>query len=116
MSQYVRNIIVKREFQDDKVTVTFRPVEFVDALKFKNIAADELSEDDVPGIFNKLKAYVISLSGLRADDGSDVTVDEFFSLLYFNELLLDVLTEWVSRGSPKNPRLPGASHGASLPG
>lgn len=113
MSQYVRSIVVKRDFQGDKVTITFKPVKFFDAVKFRNIDTDNLKENDVPTIFNDFKAYVENLAGLRADDGSEVTVDEFFSLFYFSELLLDVLTEWISKGVPGNPSLPGALQVAS---
>lgn len=116
MSQYVRSIVVKRQFQGDNVTVSFKPVKFVDALKFKNIDTSTLKEDEVPAIFDRLKAYVEHLSGLHADDGSDVTVDELFSQHYFFDLLLDVLTEWISRGTPRNPQLPGALPHAPQPG
>lgn len=116
MSQYVRSIVVKRDFEGDKVTVSFRPVKFMDAVKFKNIDTDNLKEDAVAPIFNDFKSYVENLSGLRTDDGAEVTIDEFFSQFYFSSLLLDVLSEWIERGAPANPRLPGASQGAPQPG
>ena len=116
MSQYVRSIVVKRDFEGDKVTVSFRPVKFFDAVKFRNIDTDNLKEDDVPTIFDDFKAYVENLAGLRAEDGSEVTVDEFFSQFYFSDLLLDVLSEWIERGAPANPRSPGALQGAPQPG
>jgi hypothetical protein len=116
VSQYVRSIVVKRQFQGDSITVTFRPVKFVDALKFKNIDTNSMKDEDVSAIFEKFKGYVEHLTGLRADDGSEVTVDEFFSQHYFFELLLDVLTEWISRGTPRNPSSPGALQAASQPG
>lgn len=116
MSQYVRSIVVKRDFENDKVVMALKPVGFGDALKFKNIDVENLKEDDIPEIFGSLKKYVTSLSGLKADDGTDVTMDEMFSDFYFSTLLIDMLTEWVGKGSPKNPSLPGASQGESQPG
>lgn len=107
MSQYVRSIVVKRDFQGDKVTLALNPVGFGDALKFKNIDVDALKEDDIPLIFGNLKNYVTALVGLHTDDGADVTIDEFFSLFYFSTLLIDMLTEWVAKGSPQNPSSPG---------
>jgi hypothetical protein len=103
VSQYVRSIIVRRDFQGDKVVLALNPVGFGDALKFKNIDVNALKEEDIPAIFDGLKKYVTGLTGLRTDDGAEVTVDEFFSLFYFSTLLIDMLTEWVSRGSPQNP-------------
>jgi len=103
VSQYVRSIVVKRDFQDDKVTMTLKPVSFVDALKFKNIDVDNLKEDDIPTVFSNVKPYVTTLAGLRADDGTEVTVDELFSSFFFSTLLIDMLTEWVGKGSPQNP-------------
>jgi len=103
VSQYVRSIVVKRDFQGDKVTITFKPVKFFDALKFKNIDTSTMKDDDVPLVFDKFKSYVEHLSGLHADDGSDVSLDELFSQHYFFDLLLDVLTEWIGRGLPRDP-------------
>ena len=103
MSQYVRSIVVKRDFQGDKVTLALNPVGFGDALKFKNIDVGSLKEEDIPTIFDGLKKYVTSFTGLRTDDGAEVTLDEFFSAFYFSTLLIDMLTEWVGKGSPKNP-------------
>jgi hypothetical protein len=103
VSQYVRSIVVKRDFQNDKVVMALRPVGFADALKFKNIDVNTLKEDDIPAIFGSLKKYVTSLSGLRADDGTDVTVDELFTDFFFSTLLIDMLTEWVGKGAPQNP-------------
>jgi hypothetical protein len=116
VSQYVRSIVVKRDFEGDKVTVLFKPVKFVDALKYRNLDTSKLEEDDVPGLFDGFKGYVEKLSGLRTDDGLEVTLDEFFSLFYFSTLLIDVLEEWIERGAPKNPSLPGALQVASQPG
>lgn len=103
MSRYVRSIVVKRDFEDDKVTLTLTPVGFGDALKFRNIDVQNLKEDDIPKIFGELKKYVTTLAGLRSDDGTEVTVDEFFTSFYFSTLLVDMLTEWVAKGSPQNP-------------
>ena len=103
MSQYVRSIVVKRDFQNDNVVMALKPVGFGDALKFRNIDVSTLKEEDIPAIFGSMKKYVTSLSGMRADDGTDVNVDEMFTDFYFSTLLIDMLTEWVAKGSPQNP-------------
>jgi len=103
VSQYVRSIVVKRDFEGDKVVMSMRPIGFIDALKFRGIDISALKEDDVPAIFGAMKKYVTSLTGLRADDGTEVSVDELFTDFYFWGLLIDMLTEWVGKGSPQNP-------------
>ena len=116
MSQYVRSIVVKRDYQGDKVTLTLKPVGFMDAVKFKNIDTDNLKEDEVPSILNMIRPYITCFSGLKADDGSDVSLDEFFSAFCFSALLFDMLTEWISKSTPQNPSSPGASQAESRPG
>jgi len=96
--------------------MALKPVGFADAMKFKNIDVKNLKEDDIPDIFGALKKYVTSLSGLKADDGTEVTIEEMFADFYFSTLLIDMLTEWVGKGSPKNPSLPGASRDELQPG
>ena len=108
MSQYVRSIVIKRDYQGDKVTLTLKPVGFVDAVKFRNLNGDTLKEEDVPTILGAIRPYVTGFAGLKADDGTDVELDEFFSAFCFSTLLFDMLTEWVTKGTPQNPRSPGA--------
>lgn len=103
MSQYVRSIAVKRTFQGDKVVLTLKPIKFIDAVKFRNIDTDALKEEEVQPIIDILKAYASGLTGLRAEDGEEVSLDEFFSLAFFSELMLDMLSEWIAGGLPKNP-------------
>ena len=102
--------------QGDKVTLTLKPVNFMDAVKFKNIDTDNLKDEEVPAILGMIKPYITGFAGLKADDGSDVTLDELFSAFCFSALLFDMLTEWVSKGAPQNPLSPGASQGESRPG
>lgn len=116
MSGYVRNIVIKREFEGDNVTIALKPAEFGDMLNFGKIDAKNLNKDELVLMFTKLKAYVAGLSGLKAGDASDVSVDELFSAAYFTGFLTDVLAEWLEKALPANPSSPGASQVESQPG
>jgi hypothetical protein len=108
VSEYVREIIVKRQFQGDNVTVVLKPVKFSDALKFSNLDVAKLSVAELGPMVQDMKGYITKLDGLKAHDASDVTADEMFESAYFAELVTDVLTEWIGRGLPSNPSSAGA--------
>lgn len=108
MSGYVRDIIIKKRFQSDEVTVVLKPVRFADMLKFGELDTKSLKPAELVPMLQDMKGYVQKLSGLKAHDASDVTVDEFFDSAYFIELLTDVLMEWIERGTPANPSSAGA--------
>ena len=108
MSEYVRDIIVKKRFQNDDVTIVLSPVKFSDALKFAGLDTKSLKAEQLVPMMGDMKGYVKTLSGLKARDASAVTIDEFFELAYFVELLTDVLSEWIERSTPENPPSAGA--------
>jgi hypothetical protein len=103
VSGYVRNIVVKKDYEGDKVTITLNPIGFGDALKLKGLDPKTLSETDFIPLMEILKGYVVALSGLKADDASDISVEELFSKAYFVGLLTEVLEEWLKKGTPKDP-------------
>lgn len=112
MSGYVRDIVIKRPFQDDQVTVVMKPPRFLDMLSIAEMDLKHLAPKDFAPIIEKGRAYLKTLSGLKANDASEVSADEFFENAYFLELLTDVLIEWIEKGMPSNPPSPGASHTA----
>jgi hypothetical protein len=109
VSGYVRDIVIKRQFQEDAVTIVMRPVKFGDALKFSEIETGKLSPKDMAPFLLDMKSYVKTLSGLKAHDASDVTVEELFESAYFLEFLTEVLEEWLDKSIPSNPPSAGAS-------
>ena len=109
MSGYVREIVVKREFQGDHVTIVLSPLKFADALKFSEADFKHLKPQELGPIVQDMKGYVKRLDGLKADDASPVAIDEMFESAFFSELVTDILTEWVERGLPQNPQSAGAS-------
>jgi hypothetical protein len=112
VSGYVREIVIKRPFQDDHVTVVMKPPKFLDMLSIAEMDLKSLAPRDFAPIIEKARPYLKTLSGLKAHDASEVNADEFFGDAYFLELLTDVLMEWIEKGMPSNPPSPGASHTA----
>lgn len=109
MSGYVREIVIKKDFQDDKVTVVMLPAKFQDMLSIADLDLKKLSTKDFAPIMKLARPYLKTLSGLKAHDASEVSADEFFDNAYFLELLTDVLIEWIDKALPANPPSPGAS-------
>jgi hypothetical protein len=109
VSSYVRDIVIKRQFQDDAVTIVMRPVKFGDALRFSEIDTGKLAPKDLLPFMNDMKGYVKTLAGLKANDASEVTTDELFEAAYFLDFLTGVLEEWLEKSIPSNPSSAGAS-------
>jgi hypothetical protein len=114
VSGYVRDVVIKRTFQDDQVTIVMRPAKFSDLMKVADLRLDkkELSPKEVYPVIEVARPYLKTLSGLKANDASEVTADEFFENAYFMELLTEVLIEWIDKALPSNPPSPGASPAA----
>lgn len=109
MSGFVRDIIVKRKFQNDDVTVVLGPAKFGDMLSFGELDLSALKSSDMAPLILKMKGYVKTLDGLKANDASAVNIDEFFEVAYFIDLLTDVLGEWIDKATPADPSSAGAS-------
>jgi len=110
VSGYVRDIVIKRTWDGDHVTIVMNPAKFVDVLGMGNIDKETFAAKQLPEFADKLKRYTKTLSGLKAHDASDVTIDELYDSAYFIDLVTDVLTEWLDKATPTNPSSPGASH------
>jgi len=120
VSGYVRDIVIKKAWEGDNVTLVLKPISFGDMLDFtKYLEKGEggktrlnLPVGELPKLFNNMKPYVKTFTGLKTHDATDVTTDELFESAYFSDLLTDALLEWVTKGTPSNPPSPGASHTA----
>lgn len=118
MSGYVRDIVIKKTWEGDHLTLVLKPISFGDMLDFtKYLQPDEGGKNrlnipvgDLPKLFSNMKPYVKAFTGLKTHDATDVNADELFESAYFSELLTDVLLEWITKGNPSNPPSPGASH------
>ena len=99
MSQYLRNIVHKETFDGDEVTMTLKPLEFVDALKFRGLegqAVADVLRDIMP-------RYILEVKGLRAADGTEVTKEDVVTASYFSKLVISAGLELAKRAQPANP-------------
>ena len=101
MSGYLRNVIYTGQFDGDTVTVVMRPLELGDALKLRQLPADS---DQVSVLAELLSRYVLSVSGLRANDGTEVTKEEMLAGSYFAQLMANAAMELLNSASPKSPK------------
>jgi hypothetical protein len=115
VSKYVRDIVIKKQFEEDLVTVVLRPMKFGDALRFAELDTEKMSPKEVIPFMETMKGYVKTLSGLKTHDAADVTVDELFESTYFLDFLTDVLVEWLEKSTPSNPPSAGASRSEPQP-
>ena len=103
MSKFVRNVVVSKMFEGDSVTATFRPLSFPAALEFKARSSGVIHDGSTEEfILKAAREHVVSFSGLKASDGTDVTLEEFFSAAYFIPLLTDLTSEWMQNSMPGN--------------
>lgn len=120
MSGYVRDIVIKKTFEGDSVTLVLRPISFgemLDFTKYLQTGKDgkgklDIPVNDLPKLFSSMKPYVKTFTGLKTHDATDVTTDELFDAAYFSDFLTDALLEWITKGTPSNPPSPGASPSA----
>ena len=105
MSKYLRQIIHKSEFDGDSVTVVMNPMNTLDALSIQGFS----SESGVASLFQPLMAkYLVSVSGLHAADGSEVSKDEFLTALYFLPLLAAAGMDLLNGSRIQNPTPPAS--------
>ena len=112
MSGYVRDIVIKKHWQGDDVTIVMRQAKFGDLLGVTQYLKDgkvQIPISEFDALLAKMKPYTKALDGLKAHDASCVTIDELYESAYFLDLLTDVMTEWLSKATPANPPSPGAS-------
>lgn len=102
MSQYLRSIVYKSTFDGDEVEVVLRPLQFKDALKFRGLDSEAVAS----ALMEILPGYVQEVRGLRAADGTAVTLAELLNSSYFTPLLVNVGLELVTRAAISNPLPP----------
>jgi hypothetical protein len=101
VSGYLRNVIYKGSFDGDEVEVVMRPLELGDALRLRKLPEDA---DQAEVLADLLKRYAVSVKGIRAADGSDVTLEEMLGGSYFASVIASAAMELVTRASPKSPK------------
>lgn len=108
MSSYVRSTNFKGEFQGDPVTCNLKPLSFSDLIKLQETVADD--EEAAKLIAEVVPNYVENFSGLKASDGTDVSIQEVCAVAYFAELAMDIGRILLSTARPpQQPSLPSGS-------
>jgi|NOAtaT_6_FD_contig_61_1072674_length_745_multi_2_in_0_out_0_2 hypothetical protein len=103
MSKFVRNIVIKQEFEGDTVTVTLLPLKYGAALRMRGIVdgtGDAARFVDV--LREILPEHLVSFGGLHDAGGSEVESATVFEHAYFAVLLANIGMEWLKESSPKN--------------
>jgi hypothetical protein len=117
VGKFVKSITIQREFQEDSVTITARPMDRATALRMrglrtveKAIAAGgaEVSEDGADAesaamfLLDAFSQHITDISGPRDSDGNAIDKTTILSTAYFMPLLTDAAPEWLKRSSPGN--------------
>lgn len=97
MSKFLRNITVTSEFDGDTVKASFRPISTPAAFELKRGEGGTGTEDAMLRI---AKDHITQISGLKAADGSEVSMDELFHSAYFLPLVLELASQWISQSMP----------------
>lgn len=125
MSNYVRNPVVKCEFDGDSITVVLTPIEFAERLAIEDAMP---FQDDTPEVRDvkhldcatksrvALRAHMKELTGLRDLAGVDIGIDEMFRDSYFENLVATIFRAWWKMRKPENPKAPASSSTGSSEG
>jgi hypothetical protein len=109
VSGYVRSTPFEGEFAGEKVTAELLPLTFVDLVRLES--AIKVGDADLARIHTDiLPRYVKNMQGVKAADGSDVTIDEVASAAYFFELASTLGARIAEAATPPpKPSVPSAS-------
>lgn len=97
MSKFMRNITVTSEFDGDTVKASFRPISTPAAFELKRGGDGPDTENAMLRI---AKDHITQISGLKAADGTAISMDELFDSAYFLPLILDLSASWISQSMP----------------
>lgn len=103
MSKFVRNIVIKQEFEGDTVTVTLLPLKYGAALRLRSAADEKVDGLKFVDLLREiLPEHVVSLEGLYDAGGGEVGAATVFEHAYFAVLLTNIGAAWLTESSPKN--------------
>ena len=103
MSAYLRNIKYKGSFDGDAVEIVMTPISLAETLDMQSKTSErEVAESLGPMV----QKHLVSITGLKAADGTDVSTEDFFGSAYFTRLLVAAGMELLTNAAPKNPEPP----------
>jgi hypothetical protein len=109
VSGYVRSTPFEGEFGGAKVTADLDQLSFVDLVRIQS--ATNVSEEELAKIHGEiLPRYVKNLSGVKAKDGTDVSIQEVATTAYFFKLATELGIKIAEAATPpQKPSEPSAS-------
>lgn len=112
MSTFLRSKLFETTFDGDTVKVHLKPIVQADALKIFAHRDDDRSAQNIkllPVFSEMLPRYVDGpIEGLRAADGSNVTVDELTTHMYFSSLVMELGYGLAAAGRIPDPKASGS--------
>lgn len=104
MSNYLRQVVFKTQFDGDEVTLVMNPLPMADALRLRS--TPQTQEAVVTAFADILGRQLVSVAGLRAADGTDIPKEELLRDAYFTSLVTDAGSELFRHAMPQNPKQP----------
>lgn len=112
MSKFVRNIVVKTNFDGDAVTLTLSPLTLGEVMIAGKAAREMQANPDsldsgklLETMLPMITRHLVKLEGLVAADNSAVTTDEFLGSSYFTRVIVEAGKELLASAYPQNPSL-----------
>jgi hypothetical protein len=114
VSKYLRSTLFETTFDGDKVSVMLKPIKQRDALRlFAASKAPEADGASLLSIYAELvPIYAEDLNGLRASDGTAVSMSEVTRDMYFSSLLIEIGNALIATGKPVDPKAPASQPAA----
>lgn len=107
MSGFLRNIVLAKTFDGDEVSMVLTPLTLEEVLMTSALSKgpdQNPSTSDVAKVVTPIvQKHLVSVTGLRAADGTEVTIQELLANAYFTRLVVDAGMELLSHAYPRNP-------------
>lgn len=110
---YVREIEKTFFFDGQSVRVRIKPIEYGDFMQIEKLNRETPLADMMEYMVGLVKKYATLAVPPRAQDGTDVTMDDICRLAYFTNLVGDVGKAVIESGKVANPLDLGASSPAA---
>lgn len=118
MSGYVKNVIIKTQFDGDTVTAVMRPISLIDRIELEDQVPYKSDAPEVRGTKSALLApklpaivasYLVSIEGLRDNSGEPLGHEIITRDGYFSDLTGTLFRDWFAQRAPKDPTPPAAA-------
>lgn len=101
MGRYVKQLEIPLVHDGEPYSVIIKPALYDDVISI------DQDGDLIKQFRERLDKYIVELRMTDAA-GVQVSKEDFLTVAYFAEAVMDAGTEWLKRAKPQNPRLPAA--------